>query len=275
MSSLPEPPVKKGIFLRGMWRYDELMTWEECSTCSDASCGSLYFYWRLEKLKADGSNLPLYPRSQPPEMDTERYLVIKSSGYYPSEQDDESKMVQQHLVRQGYVDLELGKVVICSHDDEPWGLTLYTADIVRQGAGAGRVSGKFLVMGANYTPFMGSNGRMCGPDGEWFLAPSQGSVSLMRQLLATIASRKERAQKIQLEQKKKMLPSVEALLKSAKLAHFAQEFEKANMTTEGLIKAIEDHSYFKTITLAAGMKIGQAARFKRRIKEFTIECKKC
>ena len=178
-------------------------------------------------------------------------------------------MVLQHLVRQGYLDLETGTVVICSQDDEPRGLTQYQADIVRQGAGAGRISGNFMVMGPNYTPFQGANGRMCGPEGEWFLAPSQGSVPLMRQLLSAIAARKEARIQRENEKKRLMLPSVYDLLKSAKLHHFAKRFAEAKHTTEGLIKATKDHAYWKSITYAAGMKPGHAARFKRRIMEYT------
>jgi len=189
-------------------------------------------------------------------------------GYYPSEQDDESKMVQQHLIRQGYLDLELGKVVLCSQDDEPWGLTLYTADIVRQGAGAGRISGKFLVMGPNYTPFQGSNGRMCGPEGDWFLAPSQGSVKLMRQMLSAIEDRKRKMVQRKFEKARKRLPSVNELLKTAKLTHYTEQFCEAKHTTEELIRATKDHQRWMSIASAAGMKPGHSARFKKTIKEF-------
>jgi len=201
-------------------------------------------------------------------MDPDRYVIIKSSGYYPSEQDDESKMVAQHLIRQGYIDLELGKVVICSQDDEPWGLTLYTADIVRQGAGGGRISGKFLVMGPNYTPFQGSNGRMCGPEGDWFLAPSQGSVHLMRQMLRAIDDRKAKRMQRQVEIQRKMLPSVAELLKTANLSLYAKKFAETKHTTEELIKASNEHSRWKAVAATVGMKPGHSARFKRAVKEF-------
>eukprot|EP00468_Gymnochlora_sp_CCMP2014_P002448 CAMPEP_0167760922 /NCGR_PEP_ID=MMETSP0110_2-20121227/11864_1 /TAXON_ID=629695 /ORGANISM="Gymnochlora sp., Strain CCMP2014" /LENGTH=250 /DNA_ID=CAMNT_0007647505 /DNA_START=123 /DNA_END=875 /DNA_ORIENTATION=- len=243
------------------------MSWETCSTCSDATCGSLYFYWRLEKFKEDGSNYPLYRQSQPPCVDPDRYLLIKSSGYFPAEQDNEAKMVNQHLVRQGYLDLEKGKIVICSQDDEPWGLTLYTAELVEQGAG-GRISGKFLVMGSNYTPFQARNGRICGPDGQWFLAPSQGSVRKFRTLLDLVAQRKEAKKRTLVESKLKMLPSVTEMLKAARLSDYAEKFEDMKHTTESLIKAAKDHTSWKAITGAAGMKSGHAARFKRRVKDY-------
>ncbi|GAB5361147.1 hypothetical protein AAMO2058_000689100 [Amorphochlora amoebiformis] len=266
-------PLGKGIFLRGMWRYDDRMSWEECSTNRDASCGSLYFYWRLEALKTDRSNLPIYSQSQPPSMDTKRYVVIHGGGYFPSEQDDESKMVHKYLVRQGYLDLYTGEVVMCSKDDEPWGLTLYSARLVRQGAAGARVSGRFHVMGPNYTPLQNDKGRVLGPGGQWFLVPSQGSVQIMRRIFSAIDTKKDHRRKLLEESKIKHLPTVTSLLKISNLSTYVLAYENLGVSTIDLLAASKNHHQWKTITVAAGMKAGHAARFKYVIREIRLNTK--
>ena len=233
---------------------------------TDNSCGSLYFYWRFEALKPDGSNLPEHPRARPPKIDPKRYFLIKSSGYYPSEVSNEHKLTDDHLVKQGYLDLREGHVVFCSRDDEPWGLTHYSASLVRQGAASGRFAGDFLILGPSFEPFWDDDCQLCGPGGQWFLVPSQASACRMRSLMSFVARAKDKWRRAEAEKLLATIPSVQDLLQSVRLKAYTAVFAQKKYTSRDLVFACDSSAEWKCVVKATGLKPGHSARLRRRIR---------